>query len=88
MDITEQWKGEQGPAEVGFSAAGKRHTFTHKSGDMLDPSVIRTVNSAIKDTGISFAVCDNLGMPSFILALDRDERARLAARGWRFWPGV
>ncbi len=87
-DITEQWKGERGPVEVGFIVDGKRHIFIHKGGDMLDPSIVRTVNGAIKGTGISFADCDNFGMPGFILALTHDELGRLAARGWKFWPGT
>ncbi len=85
-DVTEQWSGERGPAEVGFTVGGKRYTFTHKGGDMLDPSVIRMINGAIKDTGIGFVVCDNFGMPSFILALKQDEMTHLAGRGWKFWP--
>ncbi len=84
-DIVEQWKGERGPVDVLFTVEGQRYTFVHKGGDMLDPSIIRTVNSAIKDTGIVLAACDNFGMPSFILALNGDEMARLTARGWRFW---
>ncbi len=87
-DITEQWKGERGPVEVRFTVDAKRYTFIHKGGDMLDPSVIRVVNDAIKQSGTMFAACDNFGMPGFILALSRDEKAQLAARGWRFWSGV
>ena len=87
-DIREQWKGERGPVEVSFTSGGKRYNFIHQGGDILDPSIIRTVNGAIKDSGIAFGVCDNLGMPSFVLALTRDERARLATRGWKFWPGA
>ncbi len=87
-DITEKWKGERGPAEVSFTAGGKRYTFIHKGGDMLDPSIIRTVNGAIADSGTGFVVCDNFGMPNFVLALSREERALLAARGWKFWSGT
>ncbi len=88
LDTTEQWKSERGRVDVRFTVGGKEYTFVHKGGDMLDPSITRMVNDAIKDTGIGFAVCDNFGMPSFILALNRDEIARLAERGWSFWPGI
>ncbi len=87
-DTTEKWKGERGPVDVRFTSGGKTFTFTHRGGDMLDPSVIRIVNGAIRDTGIAFAVCDNFGMPGFFLALSSDEMRRLAARGWKFWPGA
>ncbi len=86
--ITEQWKGERGPVEVRFTVDGTSYTFVHKGGDMLDPSLLNVVNGAIKQSGVAFAACDNFGMPSFILALKRDEMARLAARGWEFWPGI
>ncbi len=88
QDITEHWKGERGPVEVAFNSNGKRYAFLHAGGDMLDPSIIRMINGAIKEAGIAFAVCDNFGMPSFILVLNRDERARLTARRWKFWPGT
>ncbi len=87
-DITERWKGERGPVEIEFSVDGKNYGFIHKGGDMLDPSIIRTINGAIKNSNIAFVACDNLGMPSFIVALTRDEKAELAARGWKFWPGT
>lgn len=87
-DIVEQWKGERGPVNIEFTAGGKRYQFVHKGGDMLDPSIIRTINDAIKSSGVRFVVCDDLGMPNFIMALTGDEKAKLAARGWKFWPGT
>ncbi|WP_128567244.1 hypothetical protein [Methanocella paludicola] len=88
LDVSEKWKGERGPVDVEFTAGGRRFKFVHGGGDMLDPAIVRTVNEAIKESGVRFEVCDNLGMPNFIVALTSDERARLAARGWKFWPGT
>lgn len=87
-DISEKWKGERGPVDVVFDVNGKRFSFIHRGGDMLDPSIVRTINGAIKDSGIRFEACDNFGMPNFIVALTREEREKLAARGWTFWPGT
>ncbi len=87
-DIVEHWKGGRGPADVEFAADGKRYKFVHKGGDMLDPSIIRIVNDAIRNSGNGFEACDNLGMPNFIVALTPDEKAKLAVRGWKFWPGT
>jgi hypothetical protein len=85
--IIEQWKGERGPVEVQFDVDGIRYRFFHTAGDMLDPALIWTVNRSIEMSGVVFEVCDNFGMPNFILALTNDEKTRLAARGWKFWPG-
>jgi len=55
---------------------------------MLDPAIVRTVNDAIMDSGVRFEACDNLGMPDFIVALTPGEKAKMAERGWEFWPGT
>jgi hypothetical protein len=85
---TEEWKGERGPVEVEFTAGGRKYKFVHRGGDMLDPAIVRTINDSIKDSGVRFEACDNLGMPNFIVALRPDEKARLGERGWKFWPGT
>ena len=86
--IIERWKGERGPVEVQFAVDGTKYEFVHTAGDMLDPALIRTVNRSIQMSDVVFEVCDNFGMPNFILALTRDEKTRLTARGWKFWPGI
>ncbi len=86
LDVSEQWKGEREPVDVEFISGGRKYKFVHRGGDMLDPAIVRTVNDAVKDTGVRFEVCDNLGMPNFMVALKPDEKARLAERGWKFWP--
>lgn len=88
LDVVEKWSGERGPVSVEFAVDGRRYKFIHRGGDMLDVSIIRTVNGAIKDRGIRFEACDNMGMPSFIVGLTQEEREKLAARGWKFWPGT
>jgi len=85
--VSENWKGER-KLDVEFSAGGRKYKFVHGGGDMLDPAIVRTVNDAIMDSGVRFEACDNLGMPDFIVALTPGEKAKMAERGWEFWPGT
>jgi hypothetical protein len=83
--ITETWEGDAGPVVVEFTAGGKRYRFVHKGGDMIDMAIVSLINRIIAPSGSAFAVCDNLGMPSFILVLTQPEKARLIAeRKWHF----
>jgi hypothetical protein len=84
-NITETWHGNGGPVDMAFTLNGSKYTFRHGGGDMMDMSVIRMVNGLIKSTGYSFEVCDNLGMPNFVVALDKGEKSRLVKeRRWKF----
>jgi hypothetical protein len=87
QSMFENWHGERGPVDVEFTAGETIYHFTHDGGDMLDPSILRTINRSIASAAIAFEACDNFGMPNFIVALTPDEKARLTARGWKFWQG-
>jgi hypothetical protein len=53
--------------------------------DFLNIAIISEINRLIGRTGYHFAVCDNLGMPSWVVALKREEEKRLRGeRGWSF----
>lgn len=83
--ITETWTGEAGPVTIEFTLGGKGHRFVHNSGDMIDTGILMLINRLIAPSGYAFEACDNLGMPSFVLALTKPEKARLVAeRKWRF----
>lgn len=84
-DLSETWRSNKGPVNVQFTLGGRRHTFTHSGGDTMDMAIIRMVNGLIKSTGYGFEVCDNLGMPNFVVVLDKSEKSRLVKeRGWNF----
>jgi hypothetical protein len=53
-DITEAWRGNRGSVDVAFKLNGRKYTFKHGGGDMIDMSIIRMVNGLIKSTGYSF----------------------------------
>jgi hypothetical protein len=86
--VSETWRSPRGPVEVEFSVGAVRHRFIHQDGhdDFVDMRIVRAINQAIGATGYQFAVCDEGGMPNFVVALTRDEQARLEReRGWRFY---
>jgi hypothetical protein len=46
---------------------------------------ISDINRLIGDSGYHFAVCDNLGMPNWVIALTHEEEDCLRHdRGWSF----
>jgi hypothetical protein len=49
--------------------------------DFLNIAIISEINRLIGDSGYHFAVCDNLGMPSWVVALTRREESGSAASG-------
>jgi hypothetical protein len=53
--------------------------------DFLNIAIISEINRLIGHSGYHFAVCDDLGMPSWVVALRREEEKRLRGeRGWTF----
>ena len=53
--------------------------------DFLNIAIISEINRLIGDSGYQFSVCDNLGMPNWVVALTGEEQARLRRkRGWSF----
>ena len=66
---------------------GRRHRVAHPNlrDDFLNIAIISEINRLIGDTGYHFAVCDDLGMPNWVVALTRGEEKRLHhERGWSF----
>jgi hypothetical protein len=85
--ITERWHSEDGPADIEFMLGGQRCVVTHpnRRDDFLNIAIISEINRLIGDTGYRFAVCDNLGMPNWVVALTREEEDSLRCdRGWSF----
>ena len=85
-EIVERWHSEDGPADIEFVLGG-RHRVSHPNvrDDFLNIAIISEINRLIGDSGHHFAVCDNLGMPSWVVALTREEEGRLRhERGWSF----
>jgi hypothetical protein len=84
--VTETWQGDGGRAIVEFTARGRYHRFVHPGGDYLDMGLRHLANEAIAGTGYRFEVCDNLGMPNFLVVLTPEERLRLEReRRWTFY---
>jgi hypothetical protein len=53
--------------------------------DFLNIAIISDINRLIGDSGYHFAVCDNLGMPNWVVALTHEEEDSLRHdRGWSF----
>ncbi len=53
--------------------------------DFLNIAIISDINRLIGDSGYQFAVCDNLGMPNWVVALTHEEKDCLRhVRGWSF----
>jgi hypothetical protein len=86
-ELVERWHGEDGPADIEFVLGGRRHRVAHPNvrDDFLNIRVISEINRLIGDSGYHFAVCDNLGMPNWVVALTGEEEDRLRReRGWSF----
>lgn len=85
--ITERWHSDEGPADIEFILGGQRCVVTHPNqrDDFLNIAIISEINRFISDSGYHFAVCDNLGMPNWVVALTHEEEDRLRQdRGWSF----
>jgi len=53
--------------------------------DFINIAIVSDINRLIGDSGYQFAVCDNLGMPNWVVALTREEGDRIRHdRGWSF----
>ncbi len=66
---------------------GRRHRVAHPNlrDDFLNVAIITDIDRLIGHTGYRFAVCDDLGMPNWVVALTREEEKRLRReRGWSF----
>lgn len=86
-EIVERWQSDEGPADIEFTLGNQRHRVRHSNlrDDFLNITIISDINRLIADSGYQFAVCDNLGMPNWVVALTRSEATSLARdRGWSF----
>ncbi len=87
-EIVERWHGEEGPADIEFVVGGRRRCVSHpKRARRLPKHRDRLGDQPphIGHSGYHFAVCDDLGMPSWVVALKREEEDRLRGeRGWSF----
>ena len=86
-EIVERWHSEDGAADIEFMLGGQRYRVAHPNlrDDFLNIAIISEINRLISDSGYHFAVCDNLGMPNWVVALTGEEEARLRReRGWSF----
>ncbi len=86
-DIVEQWHSQDGPAEILFTFRGQRHRVHHPNlrDDYLSMQILRDINRLIAESGYQFAVCDNLGLPNWVVVLKREEMTLLRSeRGWSF----
>jgi hypothetical protein len=86
-DIVEHWHSEDGPAEIRFTFRGQRHRVHHPNlrDDYLSMEVLRDINRLVAESGYQFAVCDNLGLPNWIVSLTQEEMNRLRSeRRWSF----
>jgi hypothetical protein len=84
-EIIERWHSEDGPADIEFVLGGRHHRVVHPNlrDDFLNIAIISEINRLIGDSGYRFAVCDNLGVPNWVVALTGEEEARLRReRGW------
>jgi hypothetical protein len=85
--IIERWHSDDGPADIDFMLGSQRYRVAHPNlrDDFLNIAILSDINRLIGDSGYHFAVCDNLGMPNWVVALTREEEDRLRHdRGWSF----
>jgi hypothetical protein len=60
-------------------------THPNQRDDFLNIAIISEINRFISDSGYHFAVCDNLGMPNWVVALTCEEEGSLRReRAWSF----
>lgn len=86
-EIVERWHSEDGPADIEFMLGGQRYRVAHPNlrDDFLNIAIISDINRLISDSSYHFAVCDNLGMPNWVVALTHEEEDSLRhERGWSF----
>lgn len=84
-NIEEKWL-DDGTADVSFEVQGKRHSFRHPGGDMMDMRIRNLVNQALNDNKYAFQICDGLGMPNFVVMLSAHARDQLVKeRSWQFY---
>lgn len=88
-DISERWRGEDGPVTIGFRLDGRRHKVQAAAqGDFLDLCVLTAgINPLIRESGRQFAIYRPdaaLGQSAFVVALTGKERRALERRGWTF----
>jgi hypothetical protein len=85
--IIERWHSDEGPADIEFMLGSQRYRVAHPNlrDDFLNIAIISDINRLIGESGYHFAVCDNLGMPNWVVALTREEEDLLRRdRAWSF----
>jgi hypothetical protein len=83
--IIERWHSDYGPADIEFMLVRQRYRVAHPNlrDDFLNIAILSDINRIIGDSGYHFAVCDNLGMPNWVVALTHEEEDCLRHdRGW------
>ena len=86
-EIVERWHSAEGLVDIEFVVGGWRHCVSHPNlrDDFLNIAIVSEINRLMGHSGYHFPVCDNLGMPSWVVALRREEDDRLRhERGWTF----
>lgn len=88
-DVTERWDSDEGPIHVTYRLHGVEHRFTTAADRYLDASIVLHLDLAADDPDVRLRVCDHLGMPDFVIALDDATSDALRRdRGWTFWDDV
>jgi hypothetical protein len=85
--IIERWHSDDGPADIEFMLGSQRCMVTHPNqrDDFLNIAIISEINRLITESGYHFAVCDNLGMANWVVALRCEEEDSLRRdRAWSF----
>jgi hypothetical protein len=86
-EVVERGHSEEGPADIEFVVGGRRRCVSHPNlrDDFLNIAIISEINRLMGHGGYRFAVCDDLGMSNWVMALRREEEKRLRHElGWTF----
>jgi len=86
--VRERWRGPDGPVDIEYTLAGKRHVAHARGlGDFLDLCVLtRDVNRSLRGPRRFelYRPDAALGQMAFVAALTASEKRRLERLGWRF----
>ncbi len=84
-NIVETWASDDGPVTVTFTLDGQTHEVQPEViDDWIDPRIAQTINELIASSGRRFEFVQAFDQTGFVMALTRDERSALEARGWCF----
>lgn len=85
VNIVETWQGDEGPIEITFELNNKRYSLEPEfQDDYIDVDILKHINQLLGPSEYAFELLEPFDQSAVVLWLNREQKAALILRGWRF----